>query len=243
MIDLKRTALMGAAALALLAAPAFAQSGTDAGDQKAQEQGTAKKPAPGTEMPADAAPTPTEPAATETTRQPAAAGGEASDATHSGGPASSASDAEMSGAGAADQPRNAVGDKFELPRLQGSEQVKMITGICTVQIKNITIPACTCLAEKSLTALSDPQRDYMIASVVAPPVADRMLKDGRIKDEDQKTIFAFIDSTSDACLKETAGKAGGTETGTTATPDSGAPAMAPQTSAPDAGEGKSEPAK
>ncbi|MCB8837451.1 hypothetical protein [Aurantimonas sp. VKM B-3413] len=242
MIDLKRAALAGAAALALLAAPAFAQSGSAAGDQTTEEQGAAEKPAPGTDMPADAAPTPTEPAATETTRQPAAAGGEASDATHSGGPASSASDAEMSGKDGSDQPRNAVGDKFELPKLEGTEQIKMITGICAVQIKDITVPACTCLAEKSMVALSDPQRDYMIASVVAPPVADRMLKDGRVGAEDQKTIFAFIDSTSDACMTETAGM-GGTGSGTATPPASDAPAKAPQSSAPETGGDKNEPAK
>ena len=83
----------------------------------------------------------------------------------------------------------------------------MISGLCGVQMKGMTPAACTCLAEKALTALSDPQRDYLIASVVAPPVSDRMLKDGRVGQEDQKTLFAFLNTTSTECTASTAGMA------------------------------------
>jgi len=224
MIDFQRAAFVGVAALALMAGPAFAQS-DPSGGAAAQEPATTT--APSGDLPANASPTPTEPAATETPERPAAAGGEASDATDSGAPASSASPEDMSGTQSPDNPRNAVGDKFELPRYKGEDQINMIAGICGVQIRHMTQAACRCLAERSMDALSDPQRDYMIASVVAPPVADRMLKDGRITDADQKTIFAFIDPTSDACASEhpegPAGANGGTPAAPSNTPAEPAP--------------------
>ena len=98
-----------------------------------------------------------------------------------------------------DQPRNAVGDKFELPRVSEGNQVELITGLCGVQMKDMTKANCTCLAESAMEALSDPQRDYLIASVVAPPVADRMLKDGRVGESDQVTIFTFLNTQSEQC--------------------------------------------
>ena len=67
----------------------------------------------------------------------------------------------------------------------------------------MTPMACKCLAEQTLTGLSDPQRDYMIATVVAPPVADRMLADHRVAQVDQQAIFAFLNKTADACATGT----------------------------------------
>ncbi|MEX6508199.1 hypothetical protein [Jiella sp. M17.18] len=280
MIDLKRAALAGAAALALLAGPAFAQSGTsttgdepaagapnatnpaatetpqqpaaadgDASDATrsggpassagpAEMSGAASsspaaagsdQPATGSSssssdqgQPAAAAPTPTEPAATETPRKPAAAGGEASDATRSGGPAGSAGPQDMSDQQKLDQPRNAVGDKFELPHLTPENQIRMITDICGTQMKNMDRAACQCLAEQSMTALTPPQRDYLIAAAVAPPVAARLVKDNKVGKEDQKTIFAFLNSTSDSCVKAEQGAAG--SGGAAASPAPSAPA-------------------
>ncbi|MCK5931720.1 MAG: hypothetical protein KAG89_06070 [Fulvimarina manganoxydans] len=118
-----------------------------------------------------------------------------------------------------DQPRNAVGDKFELPRVSGDNQVELITGLCGVQMKDMTKADCACLAESAMDALSDPQRDYLIASVVAPPVADRMLKDGRVGESDQVTIFTFLNTQSDQCR---AGAQGGAEA-----PDAGEDAASP----------------
>ena len=198
-------------------------------------------------------PTPQEPAATETPSQPAAAGGDASDATSSGQPAGSSVTSHRFGfarhrffgcvgssssgkdgtaqlpepgnrGASPTEPRNAVGDKFELPQVGKGNQVEMIAGLCGVQLKGMTTAACTCLAEKALTALSDPQRDYLIASVVAPPVSDRMLKDGRVGEADQKLLFAFLNKTSTECAASTAGTApaGGASSGE-ATPEVATP--------------------
>lgn len=194
--------LAAIAALALLAAPVLAQSTTQV--PLIQSDGTGEAGANGI---AQGVPTPTDPAATETPEKPAAAGGEASDATASGSPAGSATSAAGSGTVKGERsatPSNEVGEKFELPRVSGDNQIEMIAGLCGVQMKEMTPAACTCLATEAMSELSDPQRDYLIASVVAPPVADRMLKDRRVGDSDQTTIFAFLNTTSDKCAADAA---------------------------------------
>lgn len=193
--------LVAIAALALMNAPALAQSTIEL--PKTESEGIAEAEAGG---PAQGVPTPADPAATETPEKPAASGGEASDATASGSPAGSATSAAGSGTPENERsatPSNEVGEKFELPRVSGDNQIEMIAGLCGVQMKQMTPAACTCLATEAMSELSDPQRDYLIASVVAPPVADRMLNDRRVGESDQKTIFAFLNTTSDACASGT----------------------------------------
>ncbi|WAJ27457.1 hypothetical protein [Antarcticirhabdus aurantiaca] len=75
----------------------------------------------------------------------------------------------------------------------------MIAGLCGVQMKSMTPLACKCLSERAMIDLSAPQRDYLVATAVSPPVADRMLADGRVGRGDQEIIFTFLDRTSDAC--------------------------------------------
>ncbi|BDA86627.1 hypothetical protein Sa4125_41690 [Aureimonas sp. SA4125] len=94
--------------------------------------------------------------------------------------------------------------QFDIPRVGDKEgQIELISGLCAVQMKEMSPPACRCLATEALTRLSDPQRDYMIATVVSPPVADRMLADRRVGQVDQQVIFAFLDATSAACATGT----------------------------------------
>ncbi|KQT47548.1 hypothetical protein ASG43_10730 [Aureimonas sp. Leaf454] len=147
------------------------------------------------------APTATDPAATETPKTPAASGGDASDATASGQPAGSAAPADASGGAMAPAAGAATAEKtFPIPRAgDTAQQVELITGLCGVQMKDMKPESCKCLAEQSLTNLSDPQRDYLIATVVSPPAADRMLADGRVGQPDQQVISSFIDKTADAC--------------------------------------------
>lgn len=109
-------------------------------------------------------------------------------------------------AGAPAAPSNEVGEQlqFEIPRVGDKEQqLELISGLCAVQLKTMSPIACKCLAEQSLTALSDPQRDYLIATAVAPPVADRMLNDGRVGQQDQELIFRFISATTEGCASGT----------------------------------------
>ncbi|MCM2502421.1 hypothetical protein NDN16_01900 [Aureimonas altamirensis] len=79
------------------------------------------------------------------------------------------------------------------------DQVGLIAGLCGVQMKDMSPQACRCLAERSQTQLSDPQRDYLVATAVSPPVADRMLSDGRVSQPDQAAIFAFLNDTMRTC--------------------------------------------
>ena len=151
-----------------------------------------------------AKPLPGAPAETETPEVPAASGGEASDATVSGAPEGAVVDEGSPDKPASqDKPRNGVGDKFQLPHLTAENQIRMITDICGTQIRNMDRGACHCLAEQAMTALTPPQRDYLIASAVAPPVAARMIKDNRVGTPDQKVIFTFLNRTSDACASGT----------------------------------------
>ncbi|WP_102960702.1 hypothetical protein [Mangrovicella endophytica] len=144
-----------------------------------------------------------------------------------------------SAAQAPGQPRNAVGDKFELPRVGKDNQVELISGLCGVQMKAMSKEACTCLAEQALDKLSDPQRDYLIASAVAPPVADRMLKDGRVGKPDQVLIFGFLDTTSSACATGTFKEPPKTAQPSGGAVQSAAPGAAsqPQPSAPEGSQG------
>ncbi len=79
------------------------------------------------------------------------------------------------------------------------DEAGMIAGLCGVQMKSMSPLACKCLAGRAMTDLSAPQRDYLVATAVSPPVADRMLADGRVGRGDQEIIFTFLDKTSDAC--------------------------------------------
>ena len=101
------------------------------------------------------------------------------------------------------QPRNAVGDKFQMPHLTPENQTAIITDLCGIQIRDMTPAGCSCLAGQAMDQLSAPQRDYLIASVVAPPTADQLLRRGTVTIEDQRTIFAFLDATSNACKSGT----------------------------------------
>ncbi|MCE7028812.1 hypothetical protein [Jiella avicenniae] len=245
-----RAAFLAATALAVSLSPAAAQSdgSTKNGEAAGQTSGEASGQADGQNLvlPPDAAPTPMNPAETETPQKPAAAGGDASDATESGAPlgaappeATSGGDAAgSSGAaapengaandqanppkGADGQPRNAVGDEFQLPHLTDENQVKMIAELCGIQIRDASPETCTCLGEQAVQQLTPPQRDYLIATVVAPPTADKLVKRGTVSKDDQMTIITFLNATSDAC-----------KTGTYVAPDAGG--AAPST-APDAGQ-------
>jgi hypothetical protein len=79
----------------------------------------------------------------------------------------------------------------------------MIAGLCGVQMKSMSPLACRCLADRAMADLSAPQRDYLIATAVSPPAADRMLADGRVGRGDQEIIFTFLNATSDACASGT----------------------------------------
>ncbi|MBO0906495.1 hypothetical protein [Jiella sonneratiae] len=208
-----RAAFLAATVLSLGALPAVAQSSGTSGEAGGDAQQNLV-------LPPDAAPKPMSPAETETPQKPAAAGGEASDATATGAPLGAApaektspaggtggtGDAAKPGAaanageaGQDGQPRNAVGDKFEMPHLTKENEAQMISELCGIQIKGMTPAACGCLGDRAVEKLTPPQRDYLIASVVAPPTADRLLKKGDVTKDDQKAIFDFLEADSASC--------------------------------------------
>jgi hypothetical protein len=76
------------------------------------------------------------------------------------------------------------------------DQKNLIAGLCSVQL-NIGPAGCTCLAERALTELDEPQRSYLIMSVVQPPAAER-LPIAKSK-EQLATIFGFLEKASGEC--------------------------------------------
>ena len=54
-----------------------------------------------------------------------------------------------------------------------AQEEVLIANICGTQIKGLGQAGCACLAKEAMTALDDPQREYLILSVVQPPAADR----------------------------------------------------------------------
>lgn len=80
-----------------------------------------------------------------------------------------------------------------------ADQVGLVTGLCGVQMKDMSPDACRCLADQSMTRLSDVQRDYLIATAVSPPVADRMVEDGTVGQMDQQLIFTFLNDAMRQC--------------------------------------------
>ena len=95
----------------------------------------------------------------------------------------------------------------------------MIAELCGSQIRDASPATCTCLGEQAIQQLTPPQRDYLIATVVAPPAADKLFKRGTVTPADQMTIITFLNATSEAC-----------KSGTYVAPDAGgaAPEAAPE---------------
>ena len=95
----------------------------------------------------------------------------------------------------------------------------MIAELCGIQIRDASPATCTCLGEQAIQQLTPPQRDYLIATVVAPPAADKLFKRGTVTPADQMTIITFLNATSEAC-----------KSGTYVAPDAGgaAPEAAPE---------------
>jgi len=76
------------------------------------------------------------------------------------------------------------------------EQRAIIAGICQTQL-TIGEAGCLCLAQRSIGELSDPQREYLIMTVLQPPVAERMAM--ARSQADLQVIGAFIESARTAC--------------------------------------------
>ena len=89
-------------------------------------------------------------------------------------------------------PASAAETQFGSP----DQQRTVIAGICQTQL-TIGEAGCLCLAERSLGELSDPQREYLIMTVLQPPVAERMAL--ARSQADLKVIAAFIESARTAC--------------------------------------------
>ena len=75
-------------------------------------------------------------------------------------------------------------------------QQNMIAGICQTQL-TIGEAGCFCLAERAMAELSDPQRDYLILTVVQPPAAERSPM-ARSQD-DLRVIAGFIETARQEC--------------------------------------------
>lgn len=76
------------------------------------------------------------------------------------------------------------------------DQRDQIAGICTTQLA-IGEGGCACLAGRAMVELDDPQREYLIMSVVQPPVAERLAV--ARSQADMVAIFTFLDAARQEC--------------------------------------------
>ena len=78
-----------------------------------------------------------------------------------------------------------------------ADQKNLIAGVCATQLADLGATGCACLAERALNELDEPQRAYLILSVVQPPAAER-LPIASQKEELAK-IFTFLGDSHTAC--------------------------------------------
>jgi hypothetical protein len=76
------------------------------------------------------------------------------------------------------------------------DQKNIIAGICGTQIP-LSPQGCLCFAERAMTELNDPQRAYLILTVIQPPAAER--SEIARSQEDLRTIALFIDAAQKGC--------------------------------------------
>lgn len=116
----------------------------------------------------------------------------------------------MSGGGTAALAQgDAAGPTFGTPE----QQQGLIAGICLSQL-NIGETGCACLAARAMTDLDEPQRTYLIMTVVQPPVAERLPTAS--SEPDIKAIATFLETAGQDCAAASAAPA--QEGGTTAEP-------------------------
>jgi hypothetical protein len=76
------------------------------------------------------------------------------------------------------------------------DQRNLIAGICGTQL-NIGPEACTCLADRAMTELDEPQRTYLILSAVQPATAETLPIAGL--PEQLALIFGFLEKAGTEC--------------------------------------------
>ena len=76
------------------------------------------------------------------------------------------------------------------------DQQNLIAGICGSQVP-LNAEGCACFAERAMTELDEPQRAYLILTVIQPPAAER--HEMARSQPDLKTIALFIEGALKAC--------------------------------------------
>ena len=94
-----------------------------------------------------------------------------------------------------------------------AEEKALIANVCGTQLPTLGAAGCACLSDRAMTDLDQPERNYLILTVVQPQAADRTAT--ARSPAELKKIAGFI---------ETAGK--------DCAPPAAAPAEAPKTPAP-----------
>lgn len=79
----------------------------------------------------------------------------------------------------------------------GAEEQRLIGDICGTQLPALGGPGCACVAKSAMTALDQPQRNYLILSVVQPQAADRTA--AAKSAGDLQAIAAFIEKAGKDC--------------------------------------------
>lgn len=78
------------------------------------------------------------------------------------------------------------------------DQRALITGVCLNQ-SGLGRAGCLCLADKALVDLETDERDYLLATVLVPPTAERMA--GKLGQDGLKKVALFLNEASVFCEK------------------------------------------
>lgn len=70
---------------------------------------------------------------------------------------------------------------------------------CGIEM-SLSEAGCRCLADRAMSNLTDLQRDYLLATVIAPGTAQRMRD--KISQDDMQTLAKFLASAEQECAAE-----------------------------------------
>jgi hypothetical protein len=84
-------------------------------------------------------------------------------------------------------------------RVDDAVQKARLAEACGIETK-LSPAGCRCLADRAVFDLSDPQRDYLLASAIAPRAAER-LRAG-ISQQDIEVLAKFLSTAQQACSAE-----------------------------------------
>jgi len=83
--------------------------------------------------------------------------------------------------------------------LDKTRETARIVEACGIELK-LSAAGCRCLADAAIKDLSDFQREYLVATTIAPSAAERMR--ASVSQDDMQILARFLASTAQKCSVE-----------------------------------------